>query len=67
LLHRDLTRRHGAHPHAGRDQERHIATRKHLADGLDHAPLLFAVFDEPREVVVEGGVDDGIGSHRALG
>ena len=34
---------------------------------LDHAPILLAIFNEAREVVIEGGVDHRVRLRRAAG
>ena len=50
---------------ARRHDQRTIRARNPFAERLDDAPVILAIGDEFREVVLEGEMDDAIGSRRA--
>ena len=55
-----LARSRVAHPGSGGDDEGAVGSLERSTERLDHAPVLVAIGDEVREVMVEGGVDDRV-------
>ena len=47
-------------PGPGRDDQRPVRSNKRAAEGLNGTPVLLAIRNEIREVVVEGGVDHAV-------
>jgi hypothetical protein len=49
-----------AHARSGRDDQRTVGPLECGAQRLDRVPVLVAIRHEVREIMVEGGVDDGV-------
>ena len=61
VLHGEFAILLDAEAYTGSNHEQPIRAGEFFAERFDRAPVLLAIFDEAREIVVEAAMDDAIG------